>query len=87
MTRNTYTQEYGQLSGGERTSIALAYRLAFNTIVREVSFEKPIDLLILDEPTEGFSKEQLFKLRGVRNTLCDLFPIKDYVVHNAEKFG
>jgi DNA repair protein SbcC/Rad50 len=65
ITRNTFVQDYAQLSGGERTSIALAYRLALNTIVREVSFEKPIELLILDEPTEGFSKEQLFKLRGV----------------------
>jgi DNA repair exonuclease SbcCD ATPase subunit len=61
----SHVQDYAQLSGGERTSIALAYRLALNTIVREVSFDKPVDLLILDEPTEGFSKEQLFKLRGV----------------------
>jgi exonuclease SbcC len=65
ITRNTHVQDYAQLSGGERTSIAFAYRLALNTIVREVSFDKPVDLLILDEPTEGFSKEQLFKLRGV----------------------
>lgn len=63
--RNAFVQEYDQLSGGELTSVALAYRLALNTLVREVSFEKPVDILILDEPTEGFSKEQLFKLRGV----------------------
>jgi DNA repair protein SbcC/Rad50 len=56
ITRNTNVQDYAQLSGGERTSIALAYRLALNSIVREVSFDKPVDLLILDEPTEGFSK-------------------------------
>ena len=67
--RNKYSQDYAQLSGGERTSIALAYRLTLNTIVREIPFSKPIDLLILDEPTEGFSKEQLFKLRGVLENL------------------
>ena len=33
--------------------------------MKEVSFDKPVDLLILDEATEGFSKEQLFKLREV----------------------
>lgn len=50
------------LSGGERTSIALAYRLALNMLVsRAAGMESP-DLLILDEPTDGFSKEQLSRV-------------------------
>ena len=32
-----YLQDYLQLSGGERTSIAMAYRLALNIIVQQVS--------------------------------------------------
>ena len=52
------------LSGGERTSIALAYRLALNTMVKR-SLNLESHLLILDEPTDGFSKDQLYKLKDV----------------------
>ncbi len=53
------------LSGGERTSAALAYRLALNTMVRKTGRAGESNLLILDEPTDGFSKQQLFRLRDV----------------------
>ena len=52
------------LSGGERTSIALAYRLALNTMVKR-SLHLDSHILILDEPTDGFSKDQLYKLKDV----------------------
>ncbi len=52
------------LSGGERTSIALAYRLALNTMVKR-SLNLESHMLILDEPTDGFSKDQLYKLKDV----------------------
>ena len=52
-------QEVSYLSGGEKTSVALAYRLALNSIVRKVSTGMHSNVLILDEPTDGFSKEQL----------------------------
>ncbi len=52
------------LSGGERTSVALAYRLAFNTMIKEqLGLES--NLLVLDEPTMGFSREQLTRLKDV----------------------
>ena len=57
-----YEQDIEQLSGGERTSVALAYRLALNTTVQKTRRPGP-NLLILDEPTDGFSKEQLGKVR------------------------
>ena len=60
-----YEQDIYYLSGGERTSVALAYRLALNTIVQRVSAGLHSNLLILDEPTDGFSKEQLAKVREV----------------------
>ena len=67
--REGFDQDYLQLSGGERTSIALAYRLALNIIVQEVSTGGASNLLILDEPTDGFSKQQLYKLRDVLREL------------------
>ena len=54
----------GTLSGGERTSVALAYRLALNTMVKR-ALGLNSSILILDEPTDGFSKDQLYKLKDV----------------------
>lgn len=67
--RQSYEQEYDALSGGERTSVALAYRLALNSIVQEVATSSAGELLILDEPTEGFSKGQLYKIREMLEEL------------------
>ena len=64
-----YEQYYGYMSGGERTSLALAYRLSLNTNVQKVSAGIKSNLLILDEPTDGFSKEQLFKIREILDEL------------------
>jgi exonuclease SbcC len=64
-----YEQDVGFLSGGERTSIALAYRLALNMTVQKVSTGMRSNLLILDEPTDGFSKVQLFKVREILREL------------------
>jgi exonuclease SbcC len=64
-----YEQDYYYLSGGEKTSLALAYRLSLNTIVQKVSAGIKSNILILDEPTDGFSKEQLFKIRDILDEL------------------
>lgn len=62
--------DYAFLSGGERTAIALAYRLALNQTINSVlSNIKTKDLIILDEPTDGFSEQQLVKLREVLEEL------------------
>lgn len=54
------------LSGGEKTSCALAYRLALNKVINDmISGIKTKDIIILDEPTDGFSSEQLDKVRDV----------------------
>ena len=58
------------LSGGEKTSVALAYRLALNKVLNDYfGTIHTKDLLILDEPTDGFSSEQLDKLREVLDDL------------------
>jgi len=64
-----YEQEFIGLSGGEKTSVALAYRLALNTIVQEVAITGGSNLLILDEPTDGFSREQVLKIRDILSEL------------------
>jgi len=68
--QNGYEIEYSYLSGGEKTAAALAYRLALNQVINTiVSAIKTKDVLILDEPTDGFSNEQLDKLRDVLREL------------------
>ena len=56
------------MSGGEKTSISLAYRLALNEIIKRIA-NIGDHLLILDEPTDGFSKEQLTQLKLVLESL------------------
>ena len=62
--------DYEFLSGGERTAVALAYRLALNQIINSISSKiKTKDIVILDEPTDGFSEFQLDKMRQVLQEL------------------
>ncbi len=65
-----YEQEVESLSGGERTSVALAYRLALSQIVQRHAEAGPSSL-ILDEPTDGFSKEQLGKVREILDEMAN----------------
>ena len=68
--QNGYDLDYESLSGGEKTAAALAYRLALNQAINNLSSAITTkDLLILDEPTDGFSTEQLAKLRDVLQEL------------------
>ena len=65
-----YELDYSYLSGGERTAVALAYRLALNQVINSLlSKLKTKDIVILDEPTDGFSEQQLDKMRDVLNQL------------------
>ena len=58
------------LSGGEKTAVALAYRLALNQVINNISNSiNTKDLIILDEPTDGFSSEQLDKMKYVIDEL------------------
>ncbi len=66
ITQNGYDIEVENLSGGEKTALALAYRLALNKVVNELTSKiKTKDLIILDEPTEGFSEKQLDRVKEV----------------------
>ncbi|MEK6907232.1 MAG: AAA family ATPase, partial [Nanoarchaeota archaeon] len=68
--QNGHDIDYLYLSGGEKTATALAYRLALNQVINNlISSIKTRDLLILDEPTDGFSDEQLDRVRNVLSEL------------------
>ena len=69
INQDGYDQEIGYLSGGEKTSIALAYRLTLNSLIRKETESMKSNLLILDEPTDGFSKNQLGKIRELLDEL------------------
>jgi exonuclease SbcC len=68
--QNGYETVVTDLSGGEKTAVALAYRLALNKVIND--FMRSVntrDIIILDEPTEGFSAEQLDRVREVLEEL------------------
>ena len=68
--QNGYDVEIHHLSTGEKTALSLAYRLALNRIINEmITTIKTKDLLILDEPTDGFSSEQLDKMKEIIDEL------------------
>lgn len=69
VNQDGYEQEIGFLSGGEKTSVALAYRLTLNSLMRKEVDSMKSNLLILDEPTDGFSKNQLGKIRDLLEEL------------------
>lgn len=62
--------DYSYLSGGERTAVALAYRLALNQTINSVlSRIRTNGLIILDEPTDGFSEAQITRIRDILEDL------------------
>src|SRR3989344_2020132 len=68
--QNNHDIDYTYLSGGEKTAAALAYRLALNQVINNLmSAIKTNDLIILDEPTDGFSDEQIDRIRHVLREL------------------
>lgn len=70
------------LSGGEKSSVAIAYRLALKKIIDENFYNKSLNVLILDEPTDGFSAFQVDKLGDVLKSI-DLSQI--IIVSHDEK--
>ncbi len=79
--QNGYETDIENLSGGERTAVALAYRLSLNKVINDIVGEiKTKDILMLDEPTDGFSTEQLDKIRVV----LDQLNIKQIIIVSHE---
>ena len=66
IVQNGYDSFVENLSGGEKTAVSLAYRLALNKVINDLIHDvKTKDFMILDEPTDGFSSDQLDNVRDV----------------------
>ncbi|HEV2519181.1 MAG TPA: SMC family ATPase [Thermoplasmata archaeon] len=72
------------LSGGERTALALAFRLALGEVVRSLD-RLNLSTLILDEPTDGFSPEQVQRMGELLSELA--IPQVILVSHEAALNG
>ncbi len=64
------------LSGGEKTSVALAYRIALSSIASTLGGISKNELLIMDEPTSGLDKEDInalsdaiTKIKGIKQII------------------
>ncbi|HKN07067.1 MAG TPA: SMC family ATPase [Thermoplasmata archaeon] len=69
------------LSGGERTSLALAFRLALAQVVRAMGSLR-LETMLLDEPTDGFSPEQVIRMGELLDELA--LPQVILVSHESE---
>ena len=68
--QNGFETAYENLSGGEKTAVALAYRLSLNKVINSlIENIKTKDMLVLDEPTDGFSSSQIDRIRYVIDEL------------------
>jgi exonuclease SbcC len=64
--QNGFDIDIKNLSGGEKSSLAIAYRLGLKQIIENnLHGETKLDILILDEPTDGFSNEQVDRLGNI----------------------
>ncbi|MBA7530794.1 hypothetical protein ES705_23005 [subsurface metagenome] len=67
---NGYDSPFRDLSGGEKSAISLAYWLGLTKIINERYQDvKTKDLLILDEPTDGFSQQQVNRMQEIFDSL------------------
>ncbi|MBS3127564.1 SMC family ATPase [Candidatus Woesearchaeota archaeon] len=70
LIQNGYETDLSNLSGGEKTSCCLAYRLALTKVINDLlTTLQTKDILILDEPTDGFSPQQIEKIGDVLDEL------------------
>jgi len=56
-SREGHEREVSSLSGGERTLLAFAYRLALGQLIMQARTGHGLQLLLLDEPTESLGEE------------------------------
>ncbi len=60
------------LSGGEKTSVALAYRLALSSIASLLGGAGKNEMILMDEPTSGLDKEDINSLTNAITRINDL---------------
>lgn len=75
--------QINNLSGGEKTSVALAYRLALSNIAANIGGISTPEVVILDEPTLGFDSEDIKALPSVLRNIKSI-PQIILVTHEDE---
>ncbi len=65
------------LSGGEKTSVALAYRLSLSQLASLASAVIPSKLMILDEPTTGLDREDV---KALAETIRNITSIPQVII-------
>jgi exonuclease SbcC len=65
------------LSGGEKTSVALSYRLALADIAAQIGGIQESELLMLDEPTTGFDEDDI---KALPEALANLRTIPQIII-------
>jgi exonuclease SbcC len=80
----TKSYEVSSLSGGQNIAISLAYRLALNRVVREYSPSLKRSVLILDEPTTGFSPDVVKRLKQLLKEISGVESQAIIVTHDEE---
>ncbi len=60
------------LSGGEKTSVAIAYRLALSSLAAILGGVGKNELIVMDEPTSGLDKEDINALTNAITRINDL---------------
>ncbi len=71
------------LSGGEKTSVALAYRLALSDVAARVSSIRESEFLLLDEPTTGFDRQDILQLPKVLRSIKSIPQI--FIISHEEE--
>ncbi|MCL5016983.1 MAG: SMC family ATPase [Candidatus Parvarchaeota archaeon] len=78
---NGETNDARTLSGGEKTSVALAYRMALSSIASMLGGVGENELLIMDEPTSGLDREDI---NSLTNAITKLVDIKQIIIVTHE---
>ncbi len=75
------------LSGGERTLLALAYRIGMGLLIMQMRMAKPFDILLLDEPTESLGREDM-SIDKMADALARLRTVEQVIaVTHSEAFA
>ncbi|RLI31726.1 hypothetical protein DRO51_03395, partial [Candidatus Bathyarchaeota archaeon] len=80
-----FKRNVNQISGGERTWLALAYRVGLGRLIMEAKTGQSFELLILDEPTEALGTEDR-SIEALAKAISNLKMIRQIlaVTHSEE---
>ncbi len=72
ITAGSEKMDAKSLSGGEKTSVAIAYRLALSSLASVLGGVGKNEIILMDEPTSGLDKEDINALTNAITKITDL---------------